>query len=63
MHGIAFNVNTDLSYFRNIIPCGINDSDKEVCSMQSVLNREINYEEVKQKLAKNFEKLFDVELF
>ena len=56
MHGFAFNVNTDLSYFNNIIPCGIDD--KEVTSLSKELNRRIEYLEVEQKLVKCFEKHF-----
>jgi lipoyl(octanoyl) transferase len=48
MHGFAFNVNTDLSYFNNIIPCGI--SDKAVTSMQQELGVSLNMEEVKHHL-------------
>jgi lipoyl(octanoyl) transferase len=60
MHGFAFNVNTDLSYFRNIIPCGI--ADKEVTSMQKELGCEIDIEEVKSILKKNIAALFEMEL-
>ena len=48
MHGFAFNVNCDLSYFGNIIPCGI--QDKSVTSMQEELGVEVNIMEVKDKL-------------
>lgn len=48
MHGFAFNVNTNLSYFNNIIPCGIDD--KEVTSMQKELQRPLDIEDVKQVL-------------
>lgn len=48
MHGLAFNINCDLSYFRNIIPCGI--ADKSVTSMQKELGKELNINEVKHKL-------------
>ena len=60
MHGLAFNVNTNLDYFNNIIPCGI--VNKQVTSLQKELNRHLNLEEVKQKVKINFEKVFDVEL-
>ncbi len=57
MHGFAFNINTDLSYFEGIIPCGI--KDKDVTSLQHELGKEINIVEVKEKLIKNFKKVFD----
>ena len=60
MHGFAFNVNTDLSYFNTIIPCGI--ENKQVTSLQKELNTAMNYEEVKYKVKANFEKVFDVQL-
>lgn len=56
MHGWGFNVNTDLSYFGHIIPCGIND--KAVTSLQKELGREISMDEVKEKLRRNFELQF-----
>jgi lipoyl(octanoyl) transferase len=60
MHGFSFNVNTDLNYFNNIVPCGI--ADKEVTSMQKELGREINIEEIKSILKKNIVELFEMEL-
>ena len=57
MHGWALNVNSDLSYFRNIVPCGI--EDKAVTSMQKELGREVNEAEVKEKLRKHFAALFE----
>jgi lipoyl(octanoyl) transferase len=56
MHGFAFNIKTDLSYFENIIPCGIDD--KEVTSLEKELNREIDYREVESVLLQCFEKNF-----
>ena len=60
MHGFAFNVNTDLSFFNNIIPCGI--QNKQVTSLEKELGRKIDFEEAKEKVKRNFEKVFDVEL-
>ncbi|MFI5221286.1 MAG: lipoyl(octanoyl) transferase LipB [Bacteroidia bacterium] len=60
MHGFAFNVNTDLSYFKNIVPCGIDD--KAVTSLQKELGKEMDIEEVKSKLKKHLADLFEMEL-
>ena len=60
MHGFALNVNTDLGYFNNIIPCGI--QNKQVTSVEKELGRKVDYDEVKEKLKGNFEKVFDAEL-
>lgn len=57
MHGFAFNVNTDLNLFNGIIPCGI--QDKSVTSLKQELNREIDIQEVKVKLLKNFTEIFE----
>ncbi|MCC7465798.1 MAG: lipoyl(octanoyl) transferase LipB [Saprospiraceae bacterium] len=62
LHGWAFNVNTELDYFRNIVPCGINDDDKTVTSMAQLLGREMDMEEVKQKIKKYFEEVFQCRL-
>jgi len=62
MHGIGFNVNSDLSYFSHIIPCGIDD--KAVTSMQRELGYALNMDEVatilKQKLADQFQYTYGV---
>jgi lipoyl(octanoyl) transferase len=60
MHGFALNVNTDLSYFENIIPCGI--QNKQVTSIEKELGYKVNFEEVKQKLKNNFETVFNVKI-
>ena len=60
MHGFAFNVNADLSYFGNIIPCGI--IDKKVTSLQQELGRELDFEEVKNKVKSHLIELFEMEI-
>jgi lipoyl(octanoyl) transferase len=60
MHGFAFNVKTDLSYFNHIIPCGI--VNKQVTSLEKEIGREVDMEEVKEVVKKNFENVFDAKL-
>jgi lipoyl(octanoyl) transferase len=60
MHGFALNVNTDLSYFDKIIPCGI--QNKQVTSIAKELNTTVNFEEAKEKVKRNFEIVFQSEL-
>ena len=60
MHGFALNVNTDLSYFDNIIPCGI--YNKQVTSIEKELNFRVDINEVKEKLCRNFEQVFNARL-
>ncbi len=61
MHGFALNVNTDLGYFDNIIPCGIRG--KAVSSLNVELGLEkVDEEEVKQKIVRHFSALFEAEL-
>lgn len=61
MHGFAFNVNPDLNYFKNIVPCGIDD--KDVTSMQRELGYMPEMEEVKNKLKNHIAALFGMQLF
>jgi lipoyl(octanoyl) transferase len=60
MHGFAFNVNTDLGYFKHIIPCGI--SDKAVTSLAAELKRKVSLDEVKEKIKYYFAQYFEAEL-
>jgi lipoyl(octanoyl) transferase len=55
-HGFALNVNTDLSYFNLIIPCGI--ASKAVTSMQRELGREISLQDVAHSVSRNFGTVF-----
>lgn len=61
MHGLAFNVNTDLEYFNKIIPCGIQDDDKAVTSLSKELKRPVDMLEVKMHLKRIFAELFEFE--
>jgi lipoyl(octanoyl) transferase len=60
MHGLALNVNTNLDYFKNIVPCGIDD--KDVTSMQRELGRQVDINEVKKILKHHISVLFDMEI-
>lgn len=59
MHGLALNVNTDLSYFQNIIPCGI--SDKGVTSIEKEIGQTVDFEEVIQIMKQKFSEIFQLE--
>ena len=56
MHGFAFNINTDLSYYQSIVPCGI--VDKQVTSLEKELGQKLKIEDVKKKLKLNLAELF-----
>ena len=58
MHGFALNINTDLEYFKGIIPCGI--QDKDVTSLQMELGKEVDLVEAKKRLIESFEQVFNV---
>lgn len=60
MHGLAMNVNTNLHYFKNIVPCGIDD--KEVTSMQQELGYEVDIKEVEEILTRHISVLFGMEI-
>ena len=60
MHGFALNVNTNLSHFEYIVPCGI--QGKTVTSLEKELGKQVNYEEVKEKIKKHFQIVFDCDL-
>lgn len=60
MHGIAFNIDPDLSYFNNIVPCGI--QDKAVTSLAKELKTTINFQEVESKLLGHLTEIFKFEM-
>lgn len=60
MHGFAFNVNVDLDYFKNIVPCGIDD--KDVTSMERELGKKLDMDEVKKILKQHIAVLFGMDL-
>jgi len=61
MHGFGFNINTDLSRFEKIIPCGISDKDKTVTSLSKELGRVVEVEEVSEPLLKIIAEVFQIE--
>jgi lipoyl(octanoyl) transferase len=61
MHGFAFNVNSDLNFFKHIVPCGINDADKDVTSLAFELGQNVDIQEVKEKVKRNFALVFGYE--
>ena len=58
MHGIGFNINSNLDYFKHIVPCGI--EDKSVTSLQKEINQKIDMKELKLRFKKNFKVLFGI---
>jgi lipoyl(octanoyl) transferase len=60
MHGFAFNVSTDLTFFRLIVPCGIKDHG--VTSLQKLLDRPVEITEVAQSVTRHFGELFSEEM-
>ena len=62
LHGWAFNVSTDLDFFRYIIPCGIGEADKTVTSLEAELGMKVDMDEVKSCVKRHFSAIFDCQL-
>src|SRR4029078_626378 len=60
MHGFAFNINTNLDYFNHIVPCGIQDDDKSVCSLASLLGNTLDLQEIKRLIGEEFGHVFEI---
>jgi lipoyl(octanoyl) transferase len=60
MHGIGFNVNSDLNYFKHIIPCGI--KEKDVTSIEKETGKKVDMDELKQKLKNHLQEIFEMEI-
>ncbi|KYG83311.1 lipoyl(octanoyl) transferase LipB [Roseivirga echinicomitans] len=60
MHGLALNVNTDLSYFGHIVPCGIDD--KQVTSLNKELGHNVDMAEIQQKLIHHIAEVFQMDI-
>lgn len=61
MHGFAMNVNTDLSYFDLIVPCGL--SDRSVTSMEKLTGAHVDMEQIKKQIITQWQDLFDTEVY
>lgn len=63
MHGFALNVNTDLSFFDKIVPCGIPMGDKQVTSMARELDHDLSISKVQARIIENFAVLFGFDFY
>ncbi|MEP7195792.1 MAG: lipoyl(octanoyl) transferase LipB [Saprospiraceae bacterium] len=62
LHGLAFNVNSDLSYFNHIVPCGITSNQMSVTSMEKELGIKISMDEIKSLFAVKFAEIFNLKI-
>ena len=61
LHGFAFNVNTDLDFFKNIVPCGINEPDRDVTSLRAELGHDLDLDYVKSRVKHHLSVVFEYE--
>ncbi len=61
MHGLAFNISPNVSHFKNIIPCGIQDASKDVCSMEQVMGFEPSRIDITEHFIKIFSDVFEAD--
>ena len=62
MHGFGLNINTDLSHFDYMIPCGIQDNDKDVTSLSELLGTPLEMKDVQEKLLSIMSSVFNLDL-
>jgi lipoyl(octanoyl) transferase len=60
MHGLALNANTNLKYFENIIPCGI--EGKDVTSIERETNKKVDIADIEKKLINNLSEVFEFKI-
>ena len=62
LHGFALNINTDLKYFKNIVPCGIDEANKDVTNLSIELGKELSIKDIASNLQKAFAEVFGFDL-
>ncbi|MEM9835128.1 MAG: lipoyl(octanoyl) transferase LipB [Bacteroidota bacterium] len=62
MHGLAFNVSTNLDHFKNIVPCGIDEPDRDVTSLAQELGKNITVAAVQDTVLRHFARIFGISL-
>lgn len=60
LHGLAFNINPDLSYFQHIIPCGIKEGHFGVTSLQNEVHKSVEMNKIKESIVKHFLEIFEL---
>lgn len=60
MHGLAFNINTEISYFDHIVPCGIDQAGMNVTSIARELQKNVDFVQVKSNFVRHFTEIFNI---